>query len=62
MEPGPSTHKRKAIDPLEWGNAGISNDELDVEAQQAALNAYKSYKEEHNKKKDKLKISTKHSQ
>ena len=62
METGPSTYKGKAIDPLEWGNAGISDNELDVEAQQAALNAYKSYKEEHKKKRNEPKIGTKHSQ
>ena len=55
-------YKGKAIDPLEWENSGISNDELDVEAQQAALNAYKSYKEECKTKRNELKIGMKHSQ
>ena len=62
VETGPSMYKGKAIDPLEWENSGISNDELDVEAQQAALNAYKSYKEKHKKKRNKPKIGMKHSQ
>ncbi|KAJ3510780.1 hypothetical protein NLJ89_g4475 [Agrocybe chaxingu] len=35
---GPSNLKGKAVDPREWGaNAGLSDNELDVEAQRAAL-------------------------
>ena len=49
---GPSNNKGKTIDPLEWGNAGISEEELDIEAQKAALDAYNTYKEEHGKNKN----------
>ena len=49
---GPSNNKGKTVDPLEWGNAGISEEELDIEAQKAALDVYNTYKEEHGKNKN----------
>ena len=38
-EPGPSINKGKGIDPSEWGNAGLSEEELNLEAQRAAIEA-----------------------
>lgn len=40
-EEGPSKNKGKTIDPREWGDADIDHDELDVEAQEAALKSFK---------------------
>ena len=37
---GPSEAKGKGIDPREWGNAGLSIDEIDVDTQRAALESY----------------------
>ena len=34
---GPSKNKGKTIDPREWGNVDIEHEDLDVEAQEAAL-------------------------
>ena len=48
-EPGPSINKGKGIDPLEWGNTGLSKEELNVKAQWAAIEAYNAYKEKHQK-------------
>ncbi|KIK33280.1 hypothetical protein CY34DRAFT_66447, partial [Suillus luteus UH-Slu-Lm8-n1] len=39
---GPS--KGKAPDPREWGAVGISDDELDAEAQRAEFNAWNAAK------------------
>lgn len=39
-EAGPSRHKGKAVDPREWGNAGIEPEELDINVQEAILKAY----------------------
>jgi hypothetical protein len=40
-EPGPSRKKGKAVDPREWGNAGIDPEEMDINIQEAMLNDYK---------------------
>lgn len=53
---GPSKPKGKEIDPREWGNLDINQDELDVEAQAAAL---KSLAHEHRDKKKQGKEHTK---
>lgn len=37
---GPSRPKGKAIDPREWGNANLSQEDLDLEAQAAVLNSF----------------------
>ena len=34
---GPSETKGKGIDPREWGNAGLSIEEIDVDTQRTAL-------------------------
>ena len=47
LEPGPSNNKEKGIDPLEWGNAGLSEEKLNIEAQKVVLEAYNAYKERH---------------
>ncbi|KIM42784.1 hypothetical protein M413DRAFT_408828 [Hebeloma cylindrosporum] len=36
---GPSKMKGKGVDPLNWGNANLSEEDLDPEAQQAALDS-----------------------
>ena len=33
--------ERQGVDPREWANAGLSNEELDFEAQRAALESWK---------------------
>ena len=45
VEAGPSNPKGKGIDPREWGNINLSEEELNVEAQAAALNSFKTRKE-----------------
>ena len=50
---GPSKPKGKAIDPREWGNVDFSRENLDVEAQAAALKTFKAQAKtakEHSKK------------
>jgi len=47
---GSSEPKGKGIDPREWGNAGLSNEEIDVDTQRAALESYAKSKKEHEKK------------
>ena len=37
---GPSEPKGKGIDPREWGNAHLSEEDLDLDAQAAALNSF----------------------
>ena len=44
-EPGPSNLKGKGIDPREWGNLELNEEEMDLMAQEAVLNLYKSPKE-----------------
>ncbi|THU99289.1 hypothetical protein K435DRAFT_855849 [Dendrothele bispora CBS 962.96] len=39
---GPSNKKGKAVDPRNWGAAGLSDEELDINAQCRALEAYKN--------------------
>ncbi|KAG0692310.1 hypothetical protein DFH29DRAFT_1049093 [Suillus ampliporus] len=47
---GPSRSKGKAPDPRNWGGADLDDDDLDMEAQRAALNSYctAKYKDTHN--------------
>jgi hypothetical protein len=40
-EPGPSRNKGKTVDPREWGNVGINPEEMDINVQEAILDAYK---------------------
>ena len=40
MDPGPSRKKGKAIDPREWGNAGVDPKEMDIRVQEAIFDAY----------------------
>ena len=59
-QPGPSVPKGKQIDPREWGNIKLSNDEIDIDAQAAAIKAYnKALKNKHNKLKKYSKKSAK---
>jgi len=44
---GPSEPKGKSIDPREWGNAGLSPEEINVETQRAALESYAKPKKGH---------------
>ena len=39
-EKGPSRPKGKGIDPREWGNVNISQESLDIEAQEAVLRSF----------------------
>ena len=41
-EEGPSNRKGKAIDPREWGNVDFSREDLNIDAQIAALRAFKA--------------------
>ena len=41
VEEGPSNKKVKRIDPSNWGNLDLNEEELDPEAQQAALESLK---------------------
>ena len=41
MDAGPSRKKGKAIDPREWGNAGIDPEEMDIRIQEVMFDAYK---------------------
>ena len=45
-EPGPSRSKGKAVDPREWGNAGIEPEELDINVQEAMIKAYERGRKE----------------
>ena len=38
---GPSRPKGKGIDPKEWGNLNLSDEELSIEAQAAALDSFR---------------------
>ena len=40
MDAGTSRKKGKAIDPREWGNAGIDPEEMDIRIQEAMFDAY----------------------
>lgn len=44
-KPGSSNSKGKGIDPHEWGNLELDEEELDIMAQEAAFNSYQSCKE-----------------
>jgi hypothetical protein len=41
-ESKPTRNKGKGVDPREWGNSGIDPKEIDLDEQQAMLDAYKS--------------------
>ncbi|KAG1832265.1 hypothetical protein DFJ58DRAFT_736430 [Suillus subalutaceus] len=41
-EAGPSKDKGKVPDPRNWGNANLSNEDVDLEAQCAALALYRA--------------------
>ena len=41
IKAGPSKTKGKGVDPSNWGNANLAEEELDLEAQQAALDSLK---------------------
>jgi len=41
---GPSEPKGKSIDPREWGNAGLSDEDLNLDTQRAALESYSKSK------------------
>lgn len=40
VESAPTQQKGKGIDPKNWGALGVSDDELDVDAQRAALDSW----------------------
>ena len=44
-EPGPFNPKGKGIDPCEWKNLELNEEKMDLMAQEAVLNLYKSPKE-----------------
>ena len=52
-ESGPSNPKGKGIDPREWGNLNLNEEELDIAAQTAALDSYKPRKASPEYKKEK---------
>ena len=47
---GPSRPKGKGIDLREWGNANLSSESLDLEAQAAALKSFAHYKDSRNER------------
>ncbi|KAG2118348.1 hypothetical protein BD769DRAFT_1390686 [Suillus cothurnatus] len=40
-EEGPSKNKGKAPDPRNWGDAGVEDDEIDLDTQRAALESFR---------------------
>ena len=50
---GPSEPKKKAIDPREWGNVDFGRENLDIEAQAAALESYKKQLKDKRRSKEK---------
>jgi reverse transcriptase-like protein/aspartyl protease/zinc knuckle protein len=49
-EAGPSNNKGKTIDPREWGNVGIDQEELNPETQAAIISAYQEKRSKTSKK------------